>query len=49
MNLHSYTEKAQWIQKYFGTEGLKRLILFGNKSLVKGDYLIDDTQVDEQL
>jgi 5'-nucleotidase len=49
MNIHSYSEKASWIQKYFGMEGLKKLILCGNKSLLKGDYLIDDTDVDGQL
>lgn len=48
-NIHCYTEKAQWIQKYFGMQGLERLILCGNKSLLKGDYLIDDTQIDGQL
>lgn len=41
-NTHSFTEKAEWIKKYFGFEMLEKLILCGNKSLVIGDYLIDD-------
>ena len=41
-NTHCYTEKAEWIKKYFGEAMLEKLILCPNKSLVKGDYLIDD-------
>lgn len=41
-NTHCYTEKAEWIKKYFGEEMLEKLILCPDKSLVKGDYLIDD-------
>ena len=41
-NTHCYTEKAEWIKKYFGEKMLEKLILCPNKSLVKGDYLIDD-------
>ena len=41
-NTNCYTEKAEWIKKYFGEDFLEKLILCPNKSLVKGDYLIDD-------
>jgi 5'(3')-deoxyribonucleotidase len=41
-NTHCYTEKAEWIKNYFGEQMLEKLILCPNKSLVKGDYLIDD-------
>jgi 5'(3')-deoxyribonucleotidase len=41
-NIHCYTEKAEWIRKYFGEDMLNRMILCPDKSLVKGDYLIDD-------
>lgn len=41
-NLHCYTEKAEWIKRYFGEEGLERLILTPQKDLLIGDILIDD-------
>jgi len=41
-NTNCYTEKAEWIKKYFGEDFLEKLILCPDKSLVKGDYLIDD-------
>lgn len=41
-NIHCYTEKAEWIKKYFGEEMLYKLILCPDKSLVKGEFLIDD-------
>lgn len=41
-NPHCYTEKRLWIEKYFGLEICKNLIIAENKSLVMGDYLIDD-------
>ncbi len=41
-NPFSYTEKRVWIEKYFGYYFVKRLIICANKSLLKGDYLIDD-------
>ena len=42
MNPSCYSEKAEWIDRYFGQIGLERLVLATDKSLVKGDYLIDD-------
>lgn len=41
-NVHSYTEKRIWIEKYFDYEFTKKLIICANKSLLKGDVLIDD-------
>lgn len=48
-NTHCYTEKAEWIKKYFGEGMLEKLILCPDKSLVKGDYLIDDDNKHGQL
>ena len=41
-NVHCYTEKAKWIKKYLGEDALDRLIIISDKSLLIGDYLIDD-------
>jgi 5'(3')-deoxyribonucleotidase len=43
-NTNSYTEKAEWVKKHFGYEMQKKLILCGDKSLLKGKVLIDDAQ-----
>jgi len=43
-NMHCYSEKAEWIRKYLGQEGLERLILSPRKDLLIGDYLIDDAE-----
>jgi len=37
-----YTEKRLWIENHFDYEFCKRLIICPNKSLLRGDYLIDD-------
>jgi 5'-nucleotidase len=37
-----YMEKRMSIEKWFGFEACKKLIICENKSLVKGHYLIDD-------
>lgn len=42
MNPLCYTEKRLWIEDHFGLEWCKRLILCPDKSLMIGDYLIDD-------
>ena len=42
MNPLCYTEKRQWIETYLGLNWCKKLILCPDKSLLKGDYLIDD-------
>lgn len=38
----SYTEKRLWVENHLGFEWVKRLIISPNKSLLKGDILIDD-------
>lgn len=47
-NLNCYTEKAKWVRDNFGFEAQKKTILCGDKSLVKGDFLIDDHHKDGQ-
>jgi 5'-nucleotidase len=42
MNPMSYTEKRVWVENHLGIEAAKKLILSPNKSLLIGDYLIDD-------
>lgn len=37
-------EKNYWVRQHFGLEWAERLILCSDKSLLKGDYLIDDHQ-----
>lgn len=41
-NLNCYTEKAIWIKKYLGEDVLENMILACDKSLLIGDFLIDD-------
>ncbi|NLR93499.1 5' nucleotidase, NT5C type [Flammeovirga agarivorans] len=41
-NPNAWKEKRLWIEKHFGDDFKKRLILSHNKHLNKGDYLIDD-------
>jgi 5'(3')-deoxyribonucleotidase len=41
-NINCYSEKAQWVLDNLGYDMLEKTILGGDKSLVKGDYLIDD-------
>lgn len=38
----SYTEKRIWTEKHLGFKWAKRLIISPNKSLLRGDILIDD-------
>lgn len=35
-------EKYEWIEKHLGFEWTKKIILTTDKTLIKGDYLIDD-------
>lgn len=37
-----YTEKRVWIEKHFGMELVKNMIISAHKHLCKGDILIDD-------
>ena len=41
-NKHCYTEKAEWMETYFGHDILERMIIVPDKSKLIGDYLIDD-------
>jgi len=45
-NSSAWSDKVEWIQKYFGNDKdsvfYKRLIISHNKNLNNGDYLIDD-------
>ena len=47
-NVNCYTEKAQWVWDHLGFDVLKKTIMCGDKSLLKGDYLIDDMNTDKQ-
>jgi 5'-nucleotidase len=42
-NVNCFTEKAQWVWDHLGFDVLQKTIMAGDKSLLKGDYLIDDT------
>lgn len=42
LNPLCYTEKRLWIEDHFGLEWCQKLILSPDKTLLKGDYLIDD-------
>lgn len=48
-NISCYSEKAYWVKNHLGFEMQEKLILCTNKSLLKGDYLIDDTTDHGQL
>ncbi len=41
-NVNSFTEKAQWVWDYLGYDVVEKTIMCGDKSLLKGDILIDD-------
>lgn len=43
VNRLCYTEKADWVYQHLGQEWVNKLILCPDKSLLKGDILIDDT------
>lgn len=38
-------EKYEWVDRHVGSEWVKRIILTKDKTLVKGDYLIDDKPI----
>jgi 5'(3')-deoxyribonucleotidase len=44
LNPLCYTEKRVWVENHLGMEMVERLIISPDKSLLKGDYLIDDHQ-----
>jgi len=38
----SISEKYAWLQEYFPFIGWEQIVFCGSKSLIKGDYMIDD-------
>jgi 5'(3')-deoxyribonucleotidase len=47
-NVNCFTEKAEWVLEHIDFEALTKTIMCGDKSLLKGDYLIDDKDGDGQ-
>lgn len=43
-NPHCYSEKRIWIERHLGLEWCEKLILCPDKSLMKGDFLVDDME-----
>lgn len=41
-NIHCFSEKAQWILDNLGFDVLENMVISGDKSIIKGDFLIDD-------
>lgn len=41
-NPYCLQEKNDWVKKFMGTEWLQKLIITKDKTLVRGNYLIDD-------
>ena len=41
-NVNCFTEKAQWIWDHLGFDIVEKIVMSGDKSLLKGSYLIDD-------
>jgi 5'-nucleotidase len=39
---HCVQEKYQWTERYFGMEAIDRIIFTRDKTLIRGDLLIDD-------
>lgn len=36
------SDKLAWVEEHYGTEWASRVIITGDKTLIRGDYLIDD-------
>ena len=47
-NRHCYTEKVEWVHRWLGEDGQKKLILSPRKDIFYGDVLIDDASKDGQ-
>lgn len=39
-----YSEKREWVERYLGFDSVEKLIISPDKSLLIGDYLIDDIE-----
>lgn len=48
MNIHCYSEKAEWILEHLGSEYQQKMIIMPNKSMAIGHYLVDDSLNDGQ-
>jgi len=44
-NPSAWSDKLQWVKKYLGETAYRRLIITCHKNLNKGDYLIDDMEI----
>ena len=44
-SVHCAKEKAEWVTDHLGVDWIDRLVLTRDKTLVRGDYLIDDAPV----
>lgn len=42
MGPNTFHEKAEWVEHYLGKEWLKKLIVSKDKTVIHGNYLIDD-------
>jgi len=41
-NTYSYKDKCEWVKKHLGDDWAKRLILTKDKTMIRGNVLIDD-------
>jgi 5'-nucleotidase len=41
-NVNCYSEKAQWVLEHLGHKAVEKLIFSCDKTILKGNYLIDD-------
>lgn len=48
LNPLCYSEKREWIEKHFDIDLCYKLIISPDKSLIKGDFLIDDMNTNGQ-
>lgn len=48
-NPSAWSDKLEWVKRYLGDAAYKRLILSHHKDLLRGDYLIDDSDRDDIL
>ena len=45
-NPSAWCDKLEWVKRYLGDAAYKRLILSHHKDMLRGDYLIDDSDRD---
>lgn len=49
MNPSCYTEKRLWVEQHLGMDACHKMIICPDKSLLKGEFLIDDSITKGQL